>query len=106
MDPAWAGKPVRVCGFCHRPVTYDTKMDKLPGCYVHASTGHLFCRDENGEEHDCNTKNIPVLQWESPVAEVRRWWRRRKLIRRARIVDEPSPGVRIIREEWDDHGAA
>jgi hypothetical protein len=101
-----ASNTVRVCGFCHRPVTYDTKMDTLPGCYVHASTGDLFCRDENGEEHDCNTKNIPVLQWESPVAEVRRWWNTRKLIRRARRVDEPAPGVRIIREEWDDHGAA
>lgn len=106
MGHASDSTPVRVCGFCHRPVTYDTKMDTLPGCYVHASTGHLFCRDENGEEHDCNTKNIPVLQWQSPGAEVRRWWHRRKLIRRARRVDRPAPGVRIIREEWDDHGAA
>jgi len=96
---------MRVCGFCHQPLAY-TKIDTLAGCYVHASTGHFFCRDENGEEHDCNTKNIPVLQWELPGAEVRRWWRRGKLIRRARRVDKPAPGVRIIREEWDDHGAA
>ena len=105
MGHASSYSPVRVCGFCHRPVTY-TKMDTPPGRYVHASTGQRFCRDENGKEHDCNIKNIPVLQWQSPGAEVRRWWHARKLIRRARRVDKPAPGVRIIREEWDDHGAA
>jgi hypothetical protein len=86
-------------------VTY-TKIGAPPGYYVHASTGHFLCRDENGEEQDCNANNIPVLQWQSPGAEVRRWWRRRKLIRGVRRVEKPAPGVRIIRDEWDDHGAA
>ena len=97
---------MRVCGFCHKPLTY-TKIGSLPGLYIHTSTDVFFCRDENGEEHDCNTKNIPVTQWEIPGGEVRRWWRRRKRVREARRVENPAPGVRIIREDWDDeHGAA
>jgi hypothetical protein len=95
---------VRVCGFCHQPVAY-TQRGTQGGCYVHSATGDFVCLDENGDQHDCNTRNIPVLQWEPPGTEVRHWWRRRKLVRRARKVERPAPGVRIIREEWDDRSA-
>ncbi len=96
---------MRVCAFCHQPVSY-TKLGTLAGCYVHASTGLFYCCDETGREHDCNTRTIPVLQWEPAGAELKRWWRRWRLIRKARTIDNPAPGVRIIREDWNDHGAA
>jgi hypothetical protein len=97
---------MRVCGFCRQPLTY-TKIGTLPGLYIHASTDVFFCRDENGEEHDCNVRNAPVTRWALPGVEVRRWWHTRKRIREARRVEKPAPGVRLIREEWhDERGAA
>ena len=93
-----ATEPMRVCGFCRQPLTY-TKIGTLPGLYVHASTDVFFCRDENGEEHDCNVRNAPVTRWaatgrsRSGVGGVRG-----SVIREARRVEKPAPGVRLIRE--------
>ncbi len=95
---------MRVCGLCHQPVTY-TKGGTHGGSYVHAATGASVCFTEDGKPYDCNTKTIAVLQWESPSTEVRHWWRRWKLVRRARRVEEPASGIRIFRDTWDDRSA-
>ena len=59
----------RVCASCHQPVAYmkagaGVRMGTRSGRFIHVGTGHSLCRDENGERHDCNTKTIPVMQWE------------------------------------------
>ena len=63
---------MRVCGLCHQPVRY-TKGGTQGGGYVHSATGDSVCITEDGDQHDCNTKTIAVLQWESPSTEVRHW---------------------------------
>ena len=65
-----------------------------------------MCTDVDGEQHDCNARNIPVTQWELTGTEVRRWWRRWRIVRRVRKIERPAPGVRIIREHWDAGSSA